>query len=118
MIFSDAELRMQDILENHYEEARSRVSSLLADAAPDENGCLVIGDKVRKQLSFRGHRERAYRFIYCIENHEALGFEEVVRHRCNNGFCINPAHLILGSRADNKRDDWGFAAYGVDFDLL
>jgi hypothetical protein len=27
-------------------------------------------------------------------------------------------HLQIGTQADNKRDDWEFAAGGVDFDLL
>lgn len=118
MILSDAELWMQDILANHHEEALNRVSSLLAEAKPDENGCLNLGGRTRKQLTFRGRRERAYRFVYFVLNQEALGFEEVVRHRCHNGFCVNPEHLTVGSRADNKHDDWAFAAYGVDFDYL
>jgi hypothetical protein len=31
---------------------------------------------------------------------------------------VNPAHLELGTQADNKRDDWEHWAGGVDFDLL
>ncbi|WP_410468852.1 hypothetical protein [Aestuariicoccus sp. MJ-SS9] len=41
-----------------------------------------------------------------------------MRHRCHNGLCINPNHLEVGSRADNKRDDWEAAAYGVDLETL
>lgn len=42
----------------------------------------------------------------------------VIRHRCHNRMCINPEHLTIGNRADNKRDDWEYLANGVDFDLL
>lgn len=30
--------------------------------------------------------------------------KEVVRHTCNNRICCNPAHLIMGSIADNVAD--------------
>ncbi len=32
--------------------------------------------------------------------------------------CINPEHLVEGSQADNKHDDWANWAYGVDPDWL
>ena len=65
-----------------------------------------------------GGQTRAYRFIYAVTRREVLTFDDVVRHRCHNGLCINPEHLEVGTRADNKRDDWEVAAYGVDFDML
>ncbi len=48
----------------------------------------------------------------------AIDEATVVRHRCHNERCVRPEHLIEGSAADNKRDDWDFWANGVDYDLL
>lgn len=70
----------------------------------------------RRKVRFRGHQTRVYRFVCAVVNREVLTFDDVVRHRCHNGLCINPDHLEIGSRADNKHDDWVVAAYGVDFD--
>jgi hypothetical protein len=69
-------------------------------------------------IASRGRQVPAYRFIYCVLTRTVASYDDVVRHRCNNRHCINPDHLTIGSRADNKHDDWGFAADGVDFDLL
>ena len=46
------------------------------------------------------------------------GGDQAVRHRCQDRLCLNPDHLVAGTQADNKRDDWEFAAGGIDFDLL
>ncbi|WP_417810047.1 hypothetical protein [Thioclava sp.] len=114
----DSELWLTDILTNHYEEARSRALSLIAEAEKTETGCIVTPTKSRRKVRFRGHQTTAYRFIYCVLTRTPASFEDVIRHRCHNPLCINPEHLEIGSRADNKHDDWEFAAYGVDFNLL
>ena len=71
-----------------------------------------------RKVRFQGHQLPAYRFVYCVLNRAVIGANEVIRHRCHNRTCVNPEHLLPGSRADNKRDDWDYWANGVDYGLL
>jgi hypothetical protein len=40
----------------------------------------------------------------------SIGYDDVVRHRCNNRRCINPEHLEIGSRGENLQDERDFSA--------
>lgn len=56
-----------------------------------------------------GARSRSvllHRLVYCRSNGLELAdiAGKVVRHTCDNPRCINPAHLLIGTRADNNRD--------------
>ncbi len=88
------------------------------DTEEQTTGCLTTPTQGPRKTRFRGRQVAVYRFVYCVLNREVIGGDMVVRHRCNNRRCINPALLTIGTRADNKRDDWDFAANGVDYGLL
>lgn len=57
--------------------------------------------------AYRGNSNtRWHRVVYCQAN--GLELEDiagqVVRHTCDNIRCVDPAHLVIGSVADNMRD--------------
>ena len=41
-----------------------------------------------------------------ILTHGPISSEVCVNHRCDNALCCNPAHMYLGTRADNMIDRW------------
>ena len=114
----DSEVWLNDLMENHYEEALSRVNSLLSGTTSDENGCWVRATARRPKMKFRGRQVSAARFVYCVLHREVISERVVIRHRCHNERCCRPEHLQSGSARDNKQDDWDYWANGVNYDLL
>ncbi|AOZ69959.1 hypothetical protein LPB142_12020 [Rhodobacter xanthinilyticus] len=106
------------VLADHGEEARSRAFALVEAGDTTESGCIETPTQDARRVRFMGRQMPAYRFIFCILNGVEAGYDDVVRHRCNNKRCINPLHLELGSRGENLQDERDFAANGVDFGLL
>jgi hypothetical protein len=106
------------VLKDHLEEARSRAFTLIDKGVRAETGCIETPTQDARRVRFRGKQLPAYRFVFCVLNEVVAGYDDVVRHRCNNRRCINPDHLELGSRGENLQDERDCAANGVDFDLL
>lgn len=106
------------VFESYNEEARSRALSLVEEGARVDTGCIETPTLEARRVRFRGKQLPAYRFVFCVLNGVIAGYDDVVRHRCNNRRCINPDHLELGSRGENLQDEREFASNGVDYGLL
>jgi hypothetical protein len=106
------------VFANHLEEARSRALSLVAEGTVSDTGCIETPTLDPRKVRFLGRQLPAYRFIFCVLSEASAGYDDVVRHRCNNRRCINPEHLEIGSRGENLQDERDFSANGVDFSLL
>jgi len=84
------------------------------------DACLDHGQRGSARMGYgsvvwAGKPEKAHRAAYMREHSCSLLPNVVVRHRCDNPRCVNPAHLELGTVADNNRDrdERGRAALGM-----
>jgi len=95
-----AKKKLPDI--NLFEKHRNKI----AFAGPDECWLWTAGKAPGGygSLGWRGKTQRAHRVAY--ETTHGIGIAEglVVRHKCDTPACVNPAHLELGTHADNVRD--------------
>ena len=68
--------------------------------------CMIFkGDPNRYgSIMFNGKRLLAHRVMYEASINELLPPELVVRHKCDNPSCVNPAHLESGTHLDNYND--------------
>lgn len=75
----------------------------------DERGCWLPLEGYREKHGYRmfkilHRRIRAHRVAWMASRHCAIPEGMVVRHSCDQPECINPGHLLLGTRADNTAD--------------
>ena len=106
------------LIADHLNDALELVTELLDDTEMDENGCMTTNTKEPRKVRFLGGQDRAYRFVYCIQNRLATNRHQVVRHLCHNRRCVNPRHLTIADRKDNLNDDRDRRANGVDWRAL
>ena len=91
---------------------------IFISASRDSHGCLWFGDYERANIKFLGRTITAYRFAYAVATVVPLSTKEIVRHECNNPYCVNPRHMLTGDAKDNYRDYLATQAYGTRWKLL
>jgi hypothetical protein len=64
---------------------------------------LWIGGTRYGQFTFQGRNVLAHRFSYTVSvGPIPKGLQ--ICHRCDNGICVRPDHLFIGTQLDNRRD--------------
>jgi len=91
-------------------EVTVRFFALVAVAGPDE--CWLWRGGVQKSKTrgrggygwfWLGKAQHAHRVSWLL-HHGPIPEGKCVLHRCDVRRCVNPAHLWLGTKADNNRD--------------
>ena len=91
------------VIENKDETALT-IKALLHDAIKNDNGCLEASKERARRVSINGKQVYAYQLIYWAGNALIPSDDDVVRHKCHNRRCINPAHLTHGTQPENIND--------------
>jgi hypothetical protein len=84
-------------------EAQARLDAKVDRSAGPEACWPFRGATSYGSVTLRLRTWGAHRLAFIIAGH-TLGDTEMVRHKCDNPPCCNPAHLLRGTAVDNSAD--------------
>lgn len=67
-------------------------------------GGAAATSKERPYFHYHGRKLTATRVVYELVNGVTLSHLDVIRHKCDNSLCCNPAHMEVGTHFDNMQD--------------
>jgi hypothetical protein len=85
------------------------IERVLMRVVQDSSGCWIWqGPKQQRGYGIKAHRylsgQHVHRILYQLAFGQALGRWDYVCHMCDVPSCVNPAHMWIGSPADNQKD--------------
>ncbi len=96
----------------------SQIDRMMGRRAPaDENGCVRWLGSTRPtgygNISWKGRNVNAHRAFWELYNNATVPAGMVVRHTCDNPWCVSASHLVIGTPKQNTEDilsrgRWGF----------
>jgi len=89
------------------------IQRILSYTTTNENGCFIHKNGEYSRTTVESKKMSTHRAMFMlvknngapIPKYDKSGEELVIRHMCNDGRCVNPDHLEIGTNSENNYED-------------